>query len=50
VHFWLVGKVLLTEVTYWAFALTALLGFRVWWSLRKHARSPASPAVKAVKM
>ena len=50
VHFWLVGKVLLTEVTYWAFALTALLGFRVWWILRKHARATVTPAVKAVKM
>ena len=49
-HFWLVGKVLLTEVTYWAFALTALLGFRVWWALRKQARTTASPAIKAVKM
>jgi len=43
-HFWLVGKVLLTEVTYWAFALSALLGFRAWWYLRSrsktvHARS-----------
>ena len=37
-HFWLVGKVLLTEVTYWAVALTALLGFRVWWTLRTRLR------------
>ena len=33
-HFWLVGKVQVTEVTYWVFALTALLGFRIWWTLR----------------
>ena len=43
-HFWLVGKVLLTEVSYWAVALTALLGFRVWWVLRTrvHARPAAA--------
>lgn len=33
-HFWLVGKVLVTEVTYWAIALSVLLGFRAWWYLR----------------
>jgi sulfoxide reductase heme-binding subunit YedZ len=38
-HFWLVGKVLLTEVTYWAAALTLLLGFRVWWTLRTRVRA-----------
>jgi len=38
IHFWLVGKVLLTEVTYWALALSVLLGFRVWWYLRTHSR------------
>ena len=38
-HFWLVGKVLLTEVSYWAVALTALLGFRVWWALRTRVRA-----------
>jgi hypothetical protein len=43
-HFWMVGKVLLTEVTYWAVALTALLGFRVWWALRTRVRAhPATP-------
>jgi sulfoxide reductase heme-binding subunit YedZ len=43
-HFWLVGKVLLTEVTYWAVALTALLGFRVWWVLRTRVRAHPAPA------
>lgn len=38
-HFWMVGKVLVTEVTYWAVALTALLGFRVWWALRTRVRA-----------
>jgi sulfoxide reductase heme-binding subunit YedZ len=38
-HFWLVGKVLLTEVTYWALALSLLLGFRVWWTLRARVRA-----------
>ncbi len=33
-HFWLVGKVTVTEVMYWAVVLTALLGFRVWWVVR----------------
>ena len=43
-HFWLVGKVLLTEVTYWAVALSLLLGFRVWWTLRTRVRARPSPA------
>jgi sulfoxide reductase heme-binding subunit YedZ len=43
-HFWLVGKVLLTEVSYWAVALTALLGFRVWWMLRTRMRARPAPA------
>jgi len=43
-HFWLVGKVLLTEVSYWAVALTALLGFRVWWTLRTRLRARPAPA------
>jgi sulfoxide reductase heme-binding subunit YedZ len=43
-HFWLVGKVQVTEVTYWAAALTALLGFRVWWALRTRPRVRASTA------
>jgi sulfoxide reductase heme-binding subunit YedZ len=38
-HFWMVGKVLLTEVTYWAVALTVLLGFRLWWALRTRVRA-----------
>ena len=38
-HFWLVGKVQVTEVTYWALVLSALLGFRIWWELRARARS-----------
>jgi sulfoxide reductase heme-binding subunit YedZ len=42
-HFWLVGKILLTEVWYWAVALAALLGFRVWWALRA-PRATAHPA------
>jgi len=43
-HFWLVGKVLLTEVSYWAVALTALLGFRVWWALRTRMRARPAAA------
>ena len=43
-HFWLVGKVLVTEVSYWAVALTALLGFRVWWTLRTRMRARPAPA------
>jgi len=43
-HFWMVGKVLLTEVTYWAVALTALLGFRVWWVLRTRVRAHTAAA------
>jgi sulfoxide reductase heme-binding subunit YedZ len=43
-HFWLVGKVLLTEVSYWATLLTFLLGFRAWWTLRARLRSRPAPA------
>jgi sulfoxide reductase heme-binding subunit YedZ len=43
-HFWMVGKVLVTEVTYWAVALTALLGFRVWWILRTRVHVRSAPA------
>ena len=43
-HFWLVGKVLLTEVSYWATLLTFLLGFRAWWALRARLRSRPAPA------
>jgi len=43
-HFWMVGKVLVTEVTYWAVALTALLGFRVWWVLRTRVHVRPAPA------
>jgi len=43
-HFWLVGKVQVTEVTYWALALAALLGFRVWWTLRHRPPVRASTA------
>jgi sulfoxide reductase heme-binding subunit YedZ len=43
-HFWMVGKVLVTEVTYWAVALTALLGFRVWWVLRTRVHARPAPA------
>ena len=43
-HFWMVGKVLLTEVAYWAVALTVLLGFRVWWQLRTRIHTPAASA------
>jgi sulfoxide reductase heme-binding subunit YedZ len=43
-HFWMAGKVLLTEVTYWAVALTALLGFRVWWALRTRVRAHPAAA------
>ena len=42
-HFWLVGKVLVTEVSYWAMTLTALLGFRVWWTLRTRIRANPAP-------
>ena len=38
-HFWLVGKVLLTEVAYWAAGLAFLLGFRIWWRLRAQLRT-----------
>jgi len=38
-HFWLVGKVLVTEVSYWATLLTFLLGFRAWWTLRTRLRT-----------
>lgn len=38
-HFWLVGKVLVTEVGYWAIALSVLLGFRAWWALRARVRA-----------
>jgi sulfoxide reductase heme-binding subunit YedZ len=38
-HFWLVGKVLVTEVGYWAVALSVLLGFRAWWALRARVRA-----------
>lgn len=48
-HFWLVGKVLLTEVSYWAVALTALLGFRVWWTLRTRMRARPAHANLAGK-
>ena len=41
-HFWLVGKVLVAEVTYWAIALSVLLGFRVWWALRTRVRAHPS--------
>jgi methionine sulfoxide reductase heme-binding subunit len=44
IHFWLVGKVLVTEVTYWVIALSALLGFRVWWTLRTRVRADPSTA------
>jgi len=43
-HFWMVGKVLVTEVTYWAVALTALLGFRVWWIVRTRVRARPAQA------
>jgi sulfoxide reductase heme-binding subunit YedZ len=43
-HFWLVGKVLVTEVSYWATLLTFLLGFRAWWTLRARLRSRPAPA------
>ena len=43
-HFWLVGKVLLTEVSYWATLLTFLLGFRAWWTLRARLRTRPVPA------
>jgi sulfoxide reductase heme-binding subunit YedZ len=35
VHFWWLVKADITEPLRWAAALTALLGLRVWWALRK---------------
>jgi sulfoxide reductase heme-binding subunit YedZ len=46
IHFWLVGKVLVNEVAYWAIALALLLGFRVWWTLRTRVRVRPTEAIK----
>ena len=44
VHFWWLVKADTTEPQRWAVALAALLGFRVWWDIRKRA-----PVIKGGK-
>ena len=37
VHFWWLVKADTTEPRRWALALAVLLGFRIWWTVRKRA-------------
>jgi methionine sulfoxide reductase heme-binding subunit len=39
VHFWWLVKADITEPRRWAFVLVVLLGFRIWWTLRKRMLS-----------
>lgn len=43
-HFWLLVKADTTEPFRWAVAVAALLGFRVWWAVRKRAPAASRPA------
>jgi sulfoxide reductase heme-binding subunit YedZ len=49
-HFWLGRKTVVDQFQVVLVSATLLLGFRVWWALRRTARSHTSPAMKAAKM
>lgn len=50
IHFWLGRKTVVLQFEIVLAAAVLLLGFRVWWSLRTRARTPAIRPIKAVKM